>query len=429
MEIYSVEDKLRRARTALLSRVHQIGYLTLALPSIIDETIDTAETNGEEYRFSPKFVKALTIEELTILYAHKVGHNMLLHFLRLEGRDIPLANKAMDYAVNALLMKFKITPLPCMLYDPKYNGMAFEQIYNILSKKSGQKQEQKPDTKQSKSSSPASQGQQNQDGGESKDKGKSEQKTGQKQEQKTGKAPENREQFLEHLKDNPGDFGKVTAPETPSQTKKEELKNKWTQTVQQSKALCLYSKEANEGAFTQIERVTTKRIQWREALAHALSERIKTDYTYRKPSRRSVGDIILPSLDGETIGEFAVIVDISGSRTLREIEQDLTDIQEIFAQYSNAKLILIFVNTQVTGTQEVTENDLPLKIKAKIGGRTCYKPGFKWLEEKEKNPKLAVYITDGYCNSFPQEPDFPVVWLITAKPKFTPPFGETLYYY
>jgi hypothetical protein len=49
---------------------------------------------------------------------------------------------------------------------------------------------------------------------------------------------------------------------------------------------------------------------------------------------------------------------------------------------------------------------------------------FKWVEENGIDPKCLVYLTDLCCHSFPDAPEYPVLW-VTDSPK-TATFGETL---
>jgi len=51
-------------------------------------------------------------------------------------------------------------------------------------------------------------------------------------------------------------------------------------------------------------------------------------------------------------------------------------------------------------------------------------PPFKWVEENGVEPKCLMYLTDLRCHSFPDAPDYPVLWVIGSKK--TAPFGETL---
>ena len=51
-------------------------------------------------------------------------------------------------------------------------------------------------------------------------------------------------------------------------------------------------------------------------------------------------------------------------------------------------------------------------------------PPFKWVEENGVEPKCLIYLTDLRCHSFPDAPDYPVLW-VTDSHKAVP-FGETV---
>ena len=75
---------------------------------------------------------------IEFLFGHEVLHCVYDHFGRRGDRDPQLFNIANDFCVNADLIKHKvgekITTVPC-LYDPKYDGMSSEEIYDILYEK------------------------------------------------------------------------------------------------------------------------------------------------------------------------------------------------------------------------------------------------------------------------------------------------------
>ena len=49
------------------------------------------------------------------------------------------------------------------------------------------------------------------------------------------------------------------------------------------------------------------------------------------------------------------------------------------------------------------------------------------MEKEGIEPECVVYLTDGYCDTFPEkEPDFPVLWILTEDHDFNPPFGEVI---
>jgi len=69
---------------------------------------------------------------------------------------------------------------------------------------------------------------------------------------------------------------------------------------------------------------------------------------------------------------------------------------------------------------------LPIKLNPVGGGGTDFRPPFEYLESEDIIPAAAIYLTDGECYSFPEEPDYPVMWIIDNKRTADPPFGEVI---
>jgi len=58
------------------------------------------------------------------------------------------------------------------------------------------------------------------------------------------------------------------------------------------------------------------------------------------------------------------------------------------------------------------------------GGGTKFEPVFDWIEDNQIQPDMVVYLTDCW-GSFPQEPNYPVIWAdIDGRRK--PPFGQVV---
>ena len=61
------------------------------------------------------------------------------------------------------------------------------------------------------------------------------------------------------------------------------------------------------------------------------------------------------------------------------------------------------------------------------GGGTDFAPVFRAVNQRHADAKAVVYITDGECNSFGEEPACPVLWALTENNRrFKPPFGDVL---
>ena len=83
--------------------------------------------------YNSRFVVSKTIPELQFLFAHEVLHVIYDHLGRRGDRDAQLSNCAQDYVVNDDLVQHNIGDMikPC-LWDPKYRGMSWEEVYDEL---------------------------------------------------------------------------------------------------------------------------------------------------------------------------------------------------------------------------------------------------------------------------------------------------------
>jgi len=72
--------------------------------------------------------------EWRFILAHEYLHAALRHDVRCDGRNHKLWNVACDYVVNAWLVEMGIGDMPeDLLYDPRFNGMSVEEVYDELS--------------------------------------------------------------------------------------------------------------------------------------------------------------------------------------------------------------------------------------------------------------------------------------------------------
>ena len=110
------------------------GSLASNLADVIDDTVDTACTNGSTIKWSPKFVEGLTDAEVRFVLLHETLHCAHDHFHRLPLND--QGNEAGDYAINAILAKVAGISMPKGgLLDAKFDNMAEEEILAALAKR------------------------------------------------------------------------------------------------------------------------------------------------------------------------------------------------------------------------------------------------------------------------------------------------------
>ena len=107
-------DKLVTARIALLLKHPFFGNLATRLKLInADEWCPTAGTDGRNFYYNTKFIDSLKPRETEFLFGHEVLHNVFEHMLVRQGdRDHQIWNIAADYAVNQILVDYKIGEMP-----------------------------------------------------------------------------------------------------------------------------------------------------------------------------------------------------------------------------------------------------------------------------------------------------------------------------
>lgn len=372
------EEKILKAKVQLILEQPFFATLALRMQYHADETEKTSVTNGLEIKYNPAYIDSLSIPETKAVIAHEVMHIAMMHHLRRSHRDITKWNQATDYAINPLLLDSGFTLPEGYLLSDNFRGKSAEQIFQEL---------QDPP--------PATGSPNNADTGSN------------------NSQPNNQR----------GQTGQVDdIPKTISAGKAEaEIKQALAQAVLVAK------KQGKLPAH--IERLVTEilkpLIDWREALARFLTEITRDDYCWQKPSRRYLYNrLYLPSLESEDAGTLILLVDTSSSINKVLLNQFAAEVQSM-ASVFRIPLQVIYVDAKVQRIQDI-DQDEPVQLHPKGGGGTDFRPGFTYIEESGVEPRAVVYLTDGDCHSFPEPPDYPVIWAQFGQKSFTPPFGEII---
>lgn len=166
-------------------------------------------------------------------------------------------------------------------------------------------------------------------------------------------------------------------------------------------------------------------IDWREVLARFLSDPEKNDYSMRKPNLRYLPlGVYLPALYSETVGDVVFFIDTSGSVDDKLLTEIGSEIQETVNTFDKG-FTVVYIDTIVQDVVYI-EPDGDVKLEAKGRGGTDFRPGFEWLKAQGREPMAVVYLTDMACDSFPEEPSFPVLWMQYGNYVMEPPFGELI---
>jgi predicted metal-dependent peptidase len=359
--------KITKARAGLVLSSPFFASIALHLKLKEDQECPTAYTDSVVLGYNPEFIDKLSNAELKGVICHEVLHIAMLHPFRKNNRDAMRWNIACDYAINPIVKDAGFTLPEGALLDDRYKGMEAEVIYNKLPK-------QLPTDKNM---------------------------IGEVRDYKQDKSDNN------------------------SNTKKQQEQN-WKITLSGAASIAKAQGKLPAGLDRMIKDILQPKLPWREILSRFITENAKNDYTWTQPNKRYLySGLYLPGLNVPTLGTIAVIIDTSGSISQRELDTFASELQSILHIYPGTEIRVIYVDTKVVATETIDIYDF--KLNAKGGGGTDFKPGFEYLEREGIYPTFVIYFTDGYCWSFPDEPEYPVLWALTGSAGFDPPFGESIY--
>lgn len=356
--------------------------LLLNLEKVVD-TSATMWTDGKRLGYNPEFCEKIGKEQTIGVLAHEAAHVFLKHMLRRKDRDPVLWNIACDHVVNALILDSGLK-LPDGAIPP-IRGKTAEEVYEGLLQKQKQQQQQSGQGQ----GDPSKDQQQGQDWGE--------------------------------VRDQKGEGGGEL-----SDSEKAEAERDANILIQQAATAAKRAGKLPAGMDKIIEQVLEPKVDWRDVLQRFIGERARSDYSWQRPNPRYFNrGIVLPSLDSYGIGKVVLAGDTSGSMTsiLPRVFSEIIAALEVYEEQHTQGITVLWCDTHLT---EQVVNDIS-DLKPVGGGGTDFAPVFRAVNARHNDAKAVVYITDGECSSFGEEPSCPVLWALTQKNRhFKPPFGEVL---
>jgi predicted metal-dependent peptidase len=389
-------DKLITARVGLLLKAPFFGNMATRM-KIIDasEWCPTAATNGRNFYYNKKFVEKLSVKKLEFLFAHEICHCVFDHFGRVGSRDRQLSNIAQDFAVNQILVDErigeKITEVKICL-DPKFRGMAWEEIYDILYEKA------------EKISMP----QLLQQLGDLLDEHINE----------DGNSPG---------KEGEGKDGKPGMTKEEAQAIRDEIKEAMIQS-----AAAAGAGKTPAGIMRMIKDMTEPKISWRELVQQEIQSIIRNDYSFTRPNRKSMhSGAILPGMKEATTIDIGISIDMSGSIGMEDATVFLSEVKGIVDQYEDFKINLWCFDTEIYNHKEITHDNSQdlLDYEPQGGGGTMFEANWEFMKEEGIQPKKFIMFTDGYpCGSW-GDPDYcDTIFIVKGNTEAESPFGQTVIY-
>jgi predicted metal-dependent peptidase len=357
----------------------------------------TLGTDARAFYYNPEYIASLSLEQTQFALAHEALHCALSHFSRREHRVRERWDIACDLAINPILIKEGMTPVPGALYNIGYEGMMAEEIYPLV--------------KENEEQQPHDEHLYGKDSQRSSDSGAAD-------------APQPDEV------DDAGDSGGAGAgqgsdappPEPLSEAEKEQLSIQWRQRLAGAAQQAMQAGKLGGSLRRLVDHLLQPQLPWRMLLARYMTAASRDDYSYMRPSRRE-GEAIFPSLRSSQT-DILVVLDTSGSIKLQEMREFVTEVDAIKGQI-RARITLQACDAELSPMgpwiyEPWEEFKLPAELRG--GGGTRFTPVFEWLEQQGENPDLVVYFTDAEGEFPRQEPRTPVLWLVKGRAKV--PWGQ-----
>jgi predicted metal-dependent peptidase len=371
---------LDRAKIGLLEVKNSVFISTIlfSLKFSWDESIPTACTNGLNLKVSPKFWEPLSKDERVFLLAHEAWHVAFQHMTRVDPvkeENFSVWNQACDHYINIMLINAGYSMIKGGLADHTYHDQ----------------------TKWSADT------------------------------------------IFKHLMDNPNkqdpnfepDFTGDGEPGDPDMSP-EEVQRKIEDIV--IKASVQSKMSGNDpGSIPgeidiELDRLLNPKLPWNIILQNFMSSYAKEDYSFRKPNKRFMPNVIMPSLFSESVGHIAVAVDTSCSVSDEQFAAFRTEIVTIHQTLQPEELTVVDFDTKIHKVHKLHKGDDASTIKFSGRGGTYLKPVFDHYNKKENNPVVLIVFSDLECDEIEDDPGYPVIWVKLKGCGFTPTFGQLIDY-
>lgn len=415
-------QKLTRARVQLLLTQPFFGTLSLRL-KLVPGSLPTMATDGSRIVYNPTFVNELKPAELEGVLAHEVLHCALGHQCRRGDRDPKLWNEAADFAVNPILLGNGFRLPDGALIDPAFNNMSAEEIYaRLLQKKGGGPTTAKQERQQAHQA--GGRGSSAHEGPSPTIPNTKADSAGQANSSQAGPTTGSPDSGT-----RPGAFGEVLDttdeqghPASPAEKHRQE--HEWSIAAEQALRSAKSCGHEPAGLDRPLSETRQSRQDWRAILRDFVTATTPSDYRWSPPNRRYIASgLYLPSIQRRGLGEIVIAVDTSGSIGKHELEKFAGEVSAISEEAKPEAIHVVYCDAVVQSAQQFGPSE-PVQLEPKGGGGTDFCPAFEWVAENDITPVCLIYLTDLCCNSYPEVPEYPVLWVTDSRR--TALFGETV---
>jgi predicted metal-dependent peptidase len=379
--------KLSKAKARLLMDHPFFATLLLRTEVLVTDAVPTAATDGERMYFNPAFLDQLTIDEAMFVLCHEVGHDSLLHSLRMGMRNPETWNHACDHAINLMLLNqgMKMPAKVPGLADARFKGWSADRIYDDLRR----------------NPPPPSPGA---GGGKPDPNGKGGNKPG-------GPQPGNTLAGDVLPSKTGGDPAKQAAAETRAKQK-----------VAAAANMARMAGKLHGDLERMVGECLETKVAWTDVLREYMLKIVKSRESWARRNRR-FKDFYLPTRHSRQLGPIIFIPDTSGSMWGDDMEKICSEIAHCTSQCVPENIRVVWADSRVQGEQVFDPNEFEFsKLVPVGGGGTDMRAPLTHVEQYD--PQVVILMTDCETPWPNAEPPYPVIVISTTDK--VAPIGTTI---
>ena len=376
------------------------------------EPLEQVMSKVNEVYLPSRLLAEAPFEEVVFVVAHEMIHAYFLHQERGLNRAPALWQQASDYEANSILKRAGFSLIEQALYEPTFERMSAEAIYDALKSTRCLWQQDARPTPRDKSSLAAPKHQWDE------------------QHQRDDALCE--EVMRVALSDCYG----ASDPEQEGEPQRlgvalRDSSEGDAQGSAQAQGLLGGRSYGTHHLEQQLKALSCdemgRKRPWGELLRHFSAHRTRR-YSANRFRRRDIPKgLYLPSMRGDGL-RLVVALDTSGS-TKSLLPSFLQEVGEILKACPYFELTLIQCSHEISAVDHLSQRSLINLSALKLvgGGGTAFEPVFTYVRESEaKPPNLLIYLTDGCGPTVREAPDYPVFWVLSDGGTAPASFGLSL---
>ena len=165
-------------------------------------------------------------------------------------------------------------------------------------------------------------------------------------------------------------------------------------------------------------------LSWNDILYRHLDSQIKYNQSWKRPNKRYLPDIYLPSNYSNSISNLTIAIDTSGSISDELLTSILSEINYINKTIKPESLTILDCDYKIHNIYLIDEYTDILTLKFSGKGSTNFDPVISYCNNNNTN--ILVYFTDLYAKPLLIKPEFLIYWICYSN-HLPAIVGETIY--